>query len=139
MEHIHLLQKNSNKDPSSKFFSAAWSDDAEAIKKLLNQGCSQNMLNSAGWTPLHLAAAQRSIQSILLLTDDHNAVWVAEDGVTPLHLAAKYGHTRSVILLSKAGTKRKKTQRMLGTQRHLMLEPLPNVVPQVSVRMGWPF
>ncbi|KAJ6257088.1 Ankyrin-3 [Drechslerella dactyloides] len=74
--------------------------DAEATKRLLDQGCNANALAEGDTTPLHLAVLGGHEKVVeLLLNNGANASAVAKDGRTILHRAVEGGNETVVRLV----------------------------------------
>ncbi|RWS29064.1 serine/threonine-protein phosphatase 6 regulatory ankyrin repeat subunit A-like isoform X1 [Leptotrombidium deliense] len=77
----------------------------EMMRLLIDSGCSVNLRDDCGFTPLHFAVTHQFVDIInLLLNQRANANCVSNYGHTPLHLAAQQS-SLVVELLVKAGAK----------------------------------
>lgn len=79
----------------------------EGITELLKSGASVFSKNQYGQTPLHYAAAQKSVNLLPILLSGSNCSFIdSKDlrGVTPLHDAAAAGCIKKVTLLLKLGS-----------------------------------
>lgn len=84
--------------------SAAASDDVARAKTLLSNGSRTDERCTAGWSPLHYAAAYGGTKVAALLIEKGADVNARDyPGDTPLHLAADQGQVQMVALLLKAG------------------------------------
>ncbi|KAF7387309.1 hypothetical protein HZH68_012986 [Vespula germanica] len=84
---------------------AAYTNNIELMRRLLNTGVSPDSRDEQGRTPLHLASC-RGFEAIVHLLLEHGADPNKRDiiGNTPLHLAAVTSKISVVTLLLKAGT-----------------------------------
>jgi ankyrin repeat protein len=82
--------------PDEALLAAAAAGSWENTSRLLKEGAKPSIRDSKLRTPLHLAAANGSTDTIKLLLEQKDTGWFADDDVTPLHLAARYGHIAAV-------------------------------------------
>ena len=80
--------------------------DAVTLKQLLSTGAvSPSSCTTAGWTPLHFAAAKGHVEVCQLLVDENASLHATGlRGVTPLHVAAHFGHMDVFKRLLEAGS-----------------------------------
>jgi len=68
---------------------AAWNNEHELVKLLLEFGADVNAKNIRGWMPLHIAVQENAAEAARLLIEHGASVNAKdEDGLTPLHGAA---------------------------------------------------
>jgi hypothetical protein len=111
--HFQLAQalhhNGSSVDPrghsgKSPLHSAAYCEDLEMVRVLLNCGANVNAKDDFGFTPLDFASLGRfSDPSVVRLLLDHgaNPNVQAQHGITPLYRAAKYGRIEIARLLAE--------------------------------------
>ena len=82
---------------------AAYHNETEIIKILLENGANPNLKNKNGKTPIHLLAMYGPAKSMKVLLNYGQAdVEIADnDNQTPLDSAKKYEHTGCLILLKE--------------------------------------
>ena len=74
-----------------------WRDGAHTVEEYLNRGVDRRIINrpvdhfANGYTPLHIAALDGSVETVRVLLDHGADIW-AEDflSMTPLHIIAHY-------------------------------------------------
>jgi uncharacterized protein len=94
-----------------RLLDAAKSEDAQAIRALVEQGVSVNVKRADGVTPLHWVAQSNDLPSADLLIHAGAQVNAADNyGVTPLSLACGNGSSPLVMKLLKAGANPNSTQ-----------------------------
>ena len=90
--------------PAAALYDAAERGWAEAIRRLLNEGAEINWQNSAGWTPLMIAAAEKHLEAVeLLLAAKADPNIRNNYGRTALMFAVIYGQNDIVARLLAAG------------------------------------
>jgi uncharacterized protein len=77
----------------------------KTLQRLLDGGADHNLQDDAGYTPLHFAAQERSVEAVRLLLTAGARVDVQDRiGNTPLSIAIAHGHDIDVVkLLIDAG------------------------------------
>ncbi|KAK2576937.1 hypothetical protein KPH14_005555 [Odynerus spinipes] len=114
MKSLHMVRNNHHyfgwKEFREAFMErkmrlAAYTNNTELMRRLLNTGVSPNSHDEQGRTPLHLASC-RGYTAMVHLLLEHGADPNKRDivGNTPLHLAAVTSKISVVTLLLKAGT-----------------------------------
>lgn len=92
------------KDPDAALKDAIRSSNVEGVKQALSSGAVLTVKDSAGWTPLHRAAAKGDVEVIKVLIasgaklEDRN-----ETGMTPLHEALSRSKEDAARCLIDAG------------------------------------
>lgn len=89
---------------------AAVSQDSKiAVQELLKRGAKLDIVDKAGWTPLHFAAYFSDSAEVMRLLLDAGARIDAQNdrGITPLYFAAGIGHVAQVELLLARGADRR--------------------------------
>lgn len=90
--------------PAAALYDAAERGWSEAIRRLLNEGAEINWRNSAGWTPLMIAAAEKHLAAVELLLEAKADPNIRNHYArTALMFAAKYGESEIVEKLLAAG------------------------------------
>lgn len=90
--------------PEAALYKAAERGDTALVRDLLVGGANPNWLNAIGWTPLMIAAAERQLETVVVLLEakaDPNAR--NRLGRTALMFAAGYGQDAIVERLLAAG------------------------------------
>lgn len=89
---VHAVDKTRN-DRTALHLAAAEGADA-AVRALTSAGASVDVLDSRGWTPLHVAAlcGNRGVVVFLLLKGANALRATTHEGDSPLHLAASHNH-----------------------------------------------
>jgi ankyrin repeat protein len=91
-------------DQATALHWAAYQDDVETARLLLQNGANADAANRYGVTPLSLACTNGSARMIgLLLESGAGADRALPDGSTPLMIAARTGNPEAVDLLLKRG------------------------------------
>src|ERR1700687_3767864 len=94
-----------------RLLDAAKSEDAQAIRSLVEQGVPVNVKRADGVTPLHWMAQSNDLASADLLIHAGAQVNAADNyGVTPLSLACGNGSNLLVMKLLEAGANPNSTQ-----------------------------
>lgn len=79
---------------------AAWYDRPEAIRQLVARGAHINLANLTGFTPLHHAAENGSLDAArALVALDADWLLLNENGERPVDVARRRGHLNVVALL----------------------------------------
>ena len=83
---------------------AAFGNNVETMKMLLNYDAKTEVQDNNKWTPLHIAARYNCANAVQTLLD-YTANTEAKDrkGRNPLQLASKFGHVDVMRILLKAG------------------------------------
>ena len=86
-------------------YTACYFGHVASVTLLLEKGASVNALNSAGFSPLHIAAQEGHLGVVRRLVKAAGAQIDAlnKDGATPLYWAAHNGHLETVQFLVRAG------------------------------------
>lgn len=90
--------------PGAMLFDAAYAGNTDGVRRLVAEGVDVNWRNAGGWTPLMIAAAERHLDTVIVLLDakadpnQRNAY-----GRTALMFASRYGHLKIVERLLAAG------------------------------------
>ncbi|XP_063673929.1 uncharacterized protein LOC134811121 [Bolinopsis microptera] len=99
--HINVRDKYSR----TPIMYAAWTDEIEMVKHLLNLGSDINLMDNSGWNILHHAVQKDSMRTVEYLcveipTNAATSLVNAKDphGMTPLHMAIKRGSSKELIL-----------------------------------------
>lgn len=114
MKSLHMVRSNRHDLGWNKFHEAfmerkmriaAYANNTDLMRRLLNTGVSPNNQDEQGRTPLHLASC-RGYTAMVHLLLEHGANPNKRDivGNTPLHLAAVTSKISIVTLLLKAGS-----------------------------------
>ena len=99
---------------------AALAGHMDTAVAMLEEGCSVNVVNSAGFTVLHFAAHGGHVELVKELVRrgcDVNAKEIS--GCTPLHSAAAHGRTEAVCELIKLGATKPVVASTFGTALHI--------------------
>ena len=89
---------------TGNIWSYAHRGDVTGLKAALARGVDVNMINTAGWTPAHAAAAGGQTKSLRLLAKNGADLEVADrGGDLPAHQAAKNGHVHALQMLQELG------------------------------------
>ena len=99
---------------------AALAGHVDTTVAMLEEGCSFDMVNSAGFTVLHFAAQGGHVELVKELVRrgcDVNAKEISD--CTPLHAAAAYGRTEAVRELIKLGATKPVVASTFGTPLHV--------------------
>ena len=94
------LSSHSSVALKEALFTAAAAGSSAKVARLLNDGVKPSIRNAKLQTPLHLAAAKGSTETIEVLLRSKDTGWFADDNITPLHLAARNGHIAAVEQLA---------------------------------------
>jgi len=95
---------SSQRDLDQALFDAAAEGRLEEIRSLLDRGANINAVDTANWTPLHLASINGHHQCVELLLDrGANINAVDKYNYTPLHYASVNGHHQCIELLIDRG------------------------------------
>ena len=95
--------------PYSPIHAAATNADVDALRRLLEEGVSPNLVDPARFTPLHLVCADSRgdvddrIACLNLLVDAGGDINAESTKSTPLSFAAGYGHPKLVAAVISAG------------------------------------
>ncbi len=75
------------------------------VERLLARGAPVNWRNSTGWTALHIACNNNSVDVVMILTSQYNIdVNIQTNNKhTPLHWACLWGHLKCVEILCATG------------------------------------
>jgi hypothetical protein len=107
--------------PLAGIHKAALGGDVAKIGELLDQDPNLvNIMESAGWTPLHFAASQghKEVAELLLARGANVNARLKYYGGTPLHVAATNGHKSIVALLLEKGARANATDDNEWTPLH---------------------
>ena len=99
---------------------AAFAGHVDTTVAMLEEGCSFDVVNSAGFTVLHFAAQSGHVELVKELVRrgcDVNAKEIS--GCTPLHSAAVHGRTEAVRELIKLGATKPVVASTFGTALHV--------------------
>ena len=99
---------------------AAFAGHVDTTLAMLEEGCSFDVVNSAGFTVLHFAAQSGHVELVKELVRrgcDVNAKEIS--GCTPLHSAAAHGRTEAVRELIKLGATKPVVASTFGTALHV--------------------
>jgi ankyrin repeat protein len=95
---------NSQQTKNQLLLKASAVGEFQKVKDLIDAGADVDAKNFAGWTSLHLAAANKNLKDVakLLLENEAN-VNAKNDGWTPLHIATRSGQLDIAKLLLENG------------------------------------
>lgn len=80
-------------------------NDVTGLKAALGRGVDVDLQNTAGWTPVHAAAAGNSLKALrILLRAGADLDLRDRGGNLAIHEAAKAGHLQALLLLKDAGS-----------------------------------
>lgn len=99
--------------PEERMFKCAKNDYERNMRKLLDQGISPNITDSAGWTPVMWAAAKDNVDTLGLLLDRGGYLEARnKKGETALHIAARWSRLDTVRYLISRGAKTEALDRL---------------------------
>ena len=95
---------NSQQQLGENLLSASRNGDVRRVTEILDKGASVNWRGSEGWTALHKACYNNSVEVMKVLLK-HNPLINQQNhwGYTPLHCACKWGSIDCVKLLLATG------------------------------------
>lgn len=94
-----MSEENDCMPSSHDLYAAAALNEVDRLRSLLAQGIDPNQTDESGFTPLHLACQEWSVEAVRELIAAGAAVNAAtESGYTPLILASFRAHGRDEII-----------------------------------------